>query len=622
MKWLHAVVFLTGTCLSSLTLAAVESEQVTLKPLRDLDFGHSLYYQFQQEYFPAIIHLTVAQEKETIPHHQQDAELLLGGMYLSFGMHEEAGKLFERLINDDLPERVRNRAWYYLAKIRYQRGLYQQAEQAITKITNELDGGLEGQRLLLQANILMAQQRYADADTYLSALSNQSIWAVYARYNLGVSLIKQNQVVRGQEILTEIGARLAPDTEMQALRDQANLALGYSHIQLQQPEAAIEQLRKVRLRGHLSNKALLGLGWAYEQQEQYERALVPWLELNKRNILDSAVQESLLAIPYALSKLDQDRIALKHYQTAIEVYSNEIQRLQDTIININNGSFINDILSKQSNNEMGWFWEMEKAPDAAESQYLIALLASHQFQESLKNYRDLRILKANLLDWQNNIEIFDTILDTRRNAYNERLPEIQQKIDTSKAAYLTSKRDSFVAGLEHTERTDDLLALASNKEKKQLARIQQARQRLDRLPVNSKTVAATEKIKLLEGVIKWNIASDFTPRMRAARKQLVQLDKALAEHQQRSESMQKTQQQAPLRFEGYGSRIKGQSETINELLTRIGQAEKSQQQYLETLAIAELRAQQKRIDSYLAHAQFSLAQLQDKASQTLEDEAP
>lgn len=622
MKWLSAVLFLTGFSVGSLAIAAVDAEKVTLKPLRDLDFGHSLYYQFQQEYFPAIIHLTVAQQKETIPHHQQDAELLLGGMYLSFGMHEEAGKLFERLINDDVPERVRNRAWYYLAKIRYQRGLYQQAEQAILNISGELGSDLEGERQLLQANILMAQQRYADADAYLSAVTSESIWAVYARYNLGVSLLKQGEVDRGQQILREIGARSAPDAEMQAIRDQANLALGYSHIQLQQSDAAAEQLRKVRLNGHLSNKALLGLGWAYEQQQQYKKALVPWLELNKRNILDSAVQESLLAIPYALSRLDQDSVALKHYQTAIEVYSNEIQRLQDIIININNGTFIDDILNKQSNNEMGWFWEMEQAPDAAESQYLISLLASHQFQESLKNYRDLRILKANLLEWQNNIDIFDTILATRRNAYNERLPEIEQKIDTTKAAYLSSGRDVFQEEIQRIERTDDLLALANNKEKKQLARIQRARERLDRLPVNSKTVTASEKIKLLEGVIKWNIASDFKPRLRAAQKQLAELDKALNEHQQRSASMQQTQKQAPQRFEGYGSRIDEQAETIGVLLARIEQVEKAQQQYLETLAISELRAQQKRIDSYLAHAQFSLAQLQDKASQSSEDESP
>ncbi|NIW25563.1 MAG: hypothetical protein GWN29_13900, partial [Gammaproteobacteria bacterium] len=66
-------------------------------------------------------------------------------------------------------------------------------------------------------------------------------------------------------------------------------------------------LQRVRLEGPFSNKALLGVGWADAERGDYRAALSPWLELRQRNIIDPAVQESLLAVPYAFSQLGADR---------------------------------------------------------------------------------------------------------------------------------------------------------------------------------------------------------------------------------------------------------------------------------------------------------------------------
>ena len=89
-----------------------------------------------------------------------------------------------------------------------------------------------------------------------------------------------------------------------ALKLGANLALGYALLQDGQSQAAKGPLQRVRLTGPFSNKALLGTGWADAEVENYRRALVPWMELRGRDLLDPAVQESMLAIPYAMSQLD------------------------------------------------------------------------------------------------------------------------------------------------------------------------------------------------------------------------------------------------------------------------------------------------------------------------------
>ena len=63
-----------------------------------------------------------------------------------------------------------------------------------------------------------------------------------------------------------------------ALRDRANLALGFAYLQANQPDKARVPLERVRLNGAYSNKALLGLGWADAALGDYQAALdaVDW----------------------------------------------------------------------------------------------------------------------------------------------------------------------------------------------------------------------------------------------------------------------------------------------------------------------------------------------------------
>ena len=72
----------------------------------------------------------VSQHFQRVAHHADEAEVLRGGMLLSYGMHREAGEVFARLIEKGAPPAVRDRAWFYLAKIRYQRGYLAEAKDA------------------------------------------------------------------------------------------------------------------------------------------------------------------------------------------------------------------------------------------------------------------------------------------------------------------------------------------------------------------------------------------------------------------------------------------------------------------------------------------------------------
>src|ERR1039457_237475 len=106
--------------------------------IEDLHYGDVLFYYYQDDYFAAITRLLAAQQLQRVPHTQGEAELLLGGLYLSLGEHVEAGRIFDALLAANVSEAVRNRAWYYLGKVWYQRGYLQQAESALRKVSDNI----------------------------------------------------------------------------------------------------------------------------------------------------------------------------------------------------------------------------------------------------------------------------------------------------------------------------------------------------------------------------------------------------------------------------------------------------------------------------------------------------
>ena len=67
--------------------------------IQDLYYGDVLYYFYQDDYITALTHLTAAQQRNRLQHHSDDAELLLGGLYLSVGQHREAGEIFSRVLD-------------------------------------------------------------------------------------------------------------------------------------------------------------------------------------------------------------------------------------------------------------------------------------------------------------------------------------------------------------------------------------------------------------------------------------------------------------------------------------------------------------------------------------------
>lgn len=584
--------------------------------VKDPQYGEVLFYFYQEDYFPAIVRLLAAMDREQLDDHAEEAELLLGGMYLSYGHHLEAANIFERMLADNVSPAIRDRTWFFLAKIWYQRGYLDKSQQALGYIERELPSNLQREALMLEAQILIDAGEYDRAIGLLQNWKGKTEWASYAKFNVGVALVRSGRVDDAKKLLNDLGKLDPFNEELTSLRDKANLALGYALLQDGQAAAAKGPLQRVRLEGPFSNKALLGVGWADAELDRYQRALVPWMELRGRDLLDSAVQESMLAIPYAMAKLDSISQAADHYLNAIEAFYEETNRLDRTIAHIESGEVFNQFLLDDPLDSTGWYWQLAELPEGPEGRYLFHLLATHRFQEGLKNYRDLNYLQLNLDNWQDNIAVFGNMIETRQQAYMERLPRAEGALERADLDGMVRRKLEFDSTLNSIEESHDWLALASRADFEMWGEITSL-ENTPALQANiPEAVEVRDKIRLLKGVLQWELERDFNESVWRIRRGLSDAGEALVGAQRARRQIDETMQKEPRRLAEYSDRVHGLSPRLQGMKIRIGDAIEKQRVFLQRIAVRELRAQKQRLDIYTVQAQFALAAIYDISATT------
>jgi hypothetical protein len=610
-----------GGLLLALPLAAPQAKNVKPDPnglaphaVQDLAYGDVLFYFYQDDYFDSTTRLLAARQLGRIPHTQEEAELLLGGLYLSLGEHVEAGRIFEALLNKNTSEIVRNRAWFYLGKVWYQRGYLDESERALRQVSDKIDPRINAERYMLLAQVMMRQGRYDDAITALAQWHGAPDWTAYAQFNLGVALVRRGRLAEAIGYLDRVGNLQTRSEELLALKDKANLALGFALLQAQRAAEARPILQRVRLEGPFSSKALLGVGWADAGVGEFKRALVPWLELRKRSLLDSAVQESFLTVPYAYVQLSAMGQAAEGYNSAIESFDSEIKQIDDSIEGIRSGKLLDRLLTDDKKDTLTWYWQLTNLPNAPESRYLYVLLASNEFQEGLKNYRELHFMSRNLDEWRDDVAAYDDMLDTRQEAYNQRVPKADAVLAATDLDRLTQQRVDFESRINEIEKSNDVAALGTPEEQQTWARLRRIEEYLAAHPDDPDLAEMREKHRLMKGVMYWRLSESFKARLWNERRSVKELEGQLKETQRRAVLVRQARAGTPLTTGGYASRVAALRARIDELHQRLAEVAEKQNGFLQSLAIRELEGQKQRIETYEVQARYELAAIYDRAS--------
>ena len=521
--------------------------------VRDPLFGEAVFEYYQDKYFSAATDLLAAQATRTLPQHNYAEQLLLGDLYLAYGLHRRADGLFSEMLEKRAPLDVTARAHFYLAKTWYERGYLKEAQDALLNVRDGLPPELTDERRTLLALALMKQNRYGEAVGVLSQLHGKSDWAVYARYNMGVGLIQIGRMKEGVAQLEKIVRIRTNRNEIKTLQDKANLALGFTFLGVPDPQRAKSYFGEVRLDGPFAGKALLGTGWALSAKGKHKQSLVPWMQLLKSHDFDVAVSETLLAVPYAFTELGAYKQALAHYEQAVGVYNAEIERLEKVVKSLRTGDLLAVVLPPDADTGDRRPTSVEKLPDTPENRYLIQLFASHDFHQALRSYRDLRALSRNLDCWSAIVSIED--------------------------------RSALLNGLKTaTEKVTDDDGASQAGEPHDCGHLNSARH--------------------------WQFTNDYKPNLlRMANAQsptgVAPRSPAPAEHQQRT---------ADAAGSDIDARIAPLRVRVAQLKSKLDLAAKAYERYLQELVALELEHQKQRLRSYVTQARFGIAQVYDRAS--------
>jgi len=615
-------------CLIGVTpVFAAEQNDAALK---DLYFGEALFYAYQEDYFSAISRLDTELAQyygldepnlNSLYYHIDHAEFSVGDFELFYRMHNRAGRAIKAVIEGNVEETVRNEAIYRLAKIYYQKQQPLNALETIEKLQGQVPEKIRYEEPFLRAQIYIETGRFTDAINLLNKIENSPGMEGFAGYNLGVALFQSGKEQEGILQLDKVGQVKASDDKVQAMRDKANLVLGFRLLEAEQPDLAKQYLDRVRLTGPFSNKALLGSGWAAAAAGKFDRALVPWSILAKRNVTNKAVQEVMLGVPYAYGKLDVYGKAAILYGQALESFSAEIARLDASIKSIREGKFLAAVIREELKKDKHWLVHLRELPETPETYYLLEMMASHDFQESLKNYFDLAELKKKLQKWQDYLTSFEEIISIRAAYYEPLLPdiEVQFRALDSKMKLRIEQRDKLDKRLKKMLITPRPDFLTTVDERLMLQQLEAMERSLPEGADDTTNERTRQRVARLKGVITWNVNTEYQDRFTEANKHLRELDGDVDELKETYAAFVRTRQAATQSYKGYDKQIKQLRIKIRHAVDQVTQLMSRQGHMIEVMAVNELELRRRRLEEYQVKARFAMAESYDRATKAQQE---
>lgn len=622
--WRLAFLLSNTLGLGALFLHAVDTNAST-----DVYFGESIFYANQGEYFDAISRLDTELGQyygldepglDSLHFYIDNAQFSVGDFELYYRMHQRAGRAIKSVIEGNVEPAVRNEAIYRLAKMLLQKNQPINALHAIERIEGDISDEIRDDIAYVKAIILMVNGRPTDAIEILTGLQGSSTHGGFAAYNLGIALLQLGKDAEGIAQLDKAGATSGSDEGVKSIRDKSNLALGYKLLESGDPALAKKYLYRVRLDGAFANRALLGAGWAEIALNRYDRALVPWTMLSKRNVTDRAVQEVMLGVPFAYGKLGLHGKSAILYGKALESYDTELAKLDASIKSIRDGKFLEALAREELKQDSNWVIKLRELPEAPETHYLMHLMASHDFQESLQNYFDLEEMRKRLLAWERDIRSYQEMVNIRREYYNPLLPVIEKQFQLldSRMRLRIEQRDNLENKLQSMLIAPRPQFLSTLTERINGDAITRLEQRVKHLPKNDEQ---KQRVARLRGVLNWNIYTQYHDRLTQAFKRLRELDGVVADLKEIYRSFVHTRQAATQSYEGYDAILNTLSIKVLEAQERIKSSMLGQGHMLELMAVNELDIRRKRIEGDQVKARFALAESYDRAQKKqLDDE--
>ena len=582
-----------------------EDSHADKQSVSDLRYGVALYEFYQQRFLPALTELAVVKQRGDLRGDEVHAELLTGGLSLSYGMDKKATAIFSRLLENNVEQSIRDQAWFYSGKMLHGRHDELKAKKYLAQVGDSLPEHLQDDYRYLQ--VLLNGDDAARMKSWIALLDDQLLRS-YALFNL--AMLQRQSGIADEAVLslTQAASLKAEDEEGKALLDRIHLALAYIHLAEKQYVMATANFQKIRLDGVWSEQALLGYGWVAFNQDNYPLALEAWHTLSEKSVLGPVVQEAFIAIPHVYEKMGDKRKALDEFEKAVVHYEQLLSDLGGLIADFEKQDMTDYWLVNSYGD--GWLSRSGALAIDPKTPWLAHMLALNSFQSSLRDLRDLQILKQNLQQWQEKMLDYRFMLETRQEAHSQRVAEMAQSEAGIPYERMLAVRNQLAEKVLEAERQWDVLAFNDAKQHKLQGLIASVKQTLSEMENSEEKTAYQQRLQRLEGLLYWQSAQQFPARLWEVKKHLYALDTQLATNQQLQQSISGLTAGSAANHL-YGQRIDALEQRLKEQLVEVDLAINRANSEMREQVAAELTLQQKNIRHYLAQARLAIARLYD-----------
>ncbi|MCO7223237.1 lipopolysaccharide assembly protein LapB [Pleionea sp. CnH1-48] len=368
----------------------------------DLEWGNVLFEYYQKDYFNALIEYEYAHAISNPTANSEFGQLVKGGMMLSYGLADESHSVFQSLLNkDNLEPQVRNSAWYYLANLHYHKSDIPNASEAMQKIAGEVPEHLHTDYHYLATLINNAGNHLAGTEQILDSLSVEHPNYAYVLFNFAISQFKAGNVESAAQHLQSVAALSRSNEELSLLADRARHGLAQIAIQQGDMLTAWNYLTSISTTGLYSNRALLTYAWTAIKLKQFNLAIAALQILNERSIAIPEVQEAKVLLAHLYEQEGSPRKALKSNLLAIEAFNEGLKDIQEAreIIAMQDvpKEFITNFDAVVGQTD--WYATEPTIDYRKLTPFVVDLIASHAFSETLRELSDLYAIQQNLEYW-------------------------------------------------------------------------------------------------------------------------------------------------------------------------------------------------------------------------------
>ncbi|WP_202560319.1 lipopolysaccharide assembly protein LapB [Alcanivorax sp. DP30] len=586
---------------------------LTMEQHRYLAFGEVMFDFYRHATFDAINQLLVNQQLALFDEETDYAELLLGDLYVTYGLPESAETIFNRLLKKDILSHTRAQTWLHKAALHYREGNLAEAAMILDdKKVEGLEPEDEARRKLMLANILMAEGDFTGALDYLNGVAIETNEGRYATYNMGVALIRGGHEKEGLELLNSLLNLSATNDQALALRDRAALAAGLTQLRSDQLEGAQLSLRQVRSDGPFSEDALLALGLTNYRAGAVKRALPLWLEAVSRNSSHPSVQEALMLAPRAYEELGGMPQALAGYKYAASQYREALKDLQRAIENIGEPGWAENLLPDDVN-EVGFLpANSEDLAQGGELSYLYKLFSSNAFAQRFQHYRQIHQIKTMIEHWERALPALEETYQIQQQTLSRNLPSVRKQISQhqKKQEQVMLASDKLSTAIPNYVDMSSPGDVANAEQAIMWKKVDAMAHQFGRLPDSTHDNAL--RLRRVRGLLLWDIAHQSIEQREKQIQAATELEEESRILAERVAAVSMQIRDATLRTrDDLGQRLAQQRSRIADIKRMSEETLAALEQSMQADALALLRANQKKLADQLAEAHLAVARLQD-----------